>query len=430
MLLRPRRRQRPLETVELAFDCIDRIEAQTKAAERRLNPADSGDEPPTGCDQRRPWVRCPDGDEDRVRGLVDRHGPEGSSGPSALSTGTGWRYTPCMQSPKRLRVVLLGAGSLGRAFLRRLSENPGSVELVGVVTAHHGRRIDPAGIAPETALHLAETAELGTSGPEGFEAQLEHAGADAVVECIPQNIRSGEPALGLHRVALDRGIHVVTANKTPVALGYRDLRHRAAKSGAQIRFEASVLDGLPVFGFAAALFGQRVVRARGVLNATSSVVLECVGCGGTRSRGLARAQAQGIAEADPVLDLDGWDAAAKAAVIANVLMGGSLKVVDVARTGCEGLKDQAIQRAAAEGHAYRLVATIERGETGVSARVEPVALAADDPLHPLRGPQGGIEFETDHGHRYALLQRSAGLADAAGGLLSDCRALISGAPQL
>ncbi|MEO1233787.1 MAG: hypothetical protein AAFZ18_33305 [Myxococcota bacterium] len=330
-----------------------------------------------------------------------------------------------MQSARRLRTVLLGAGSLGRTFLRRVRDETTPVELVGVLTGHHGQLVDPGGIDPAHALHLAEAGGLGPEGELDLDELLVDLGAELLVECIPQNIRSGEPALGYHRTALDQGIHVVTANKSPVALGFRDLQHRAAKSGARFRHEATVLDGMPLFSFVGHLLGQRVVRARGVLNATSSVVLETVGAGGSRSRGLARAQAQGIAEADPVLDLDGWDAAAKAALLANVWMEGSLRVVDVVRTGLETLKDKEIERAAAENARYRLVATIVRDASGVKASVAPEALEPDDPFWGLRGARGGLEIETDFGHRFALMQSSQGLHDAAGGLLADIRALLT-----
>lgn len=329
-----------------------------------------------------------------------------------------------MQSARRLRTVLLGAGSLGRTFLRRVRDETTPVELVGVLTGHHGQLVDPGGIDPAHALHLAEAGGLGPEGDLDLDELLADLGAELLVECIPQNIRSGEPALGYLRTALDQGIHVVTANKSPVALGYRDLLHRAAKSGARFRHEATVLDGMPLFTFAEQLHGQRIVRVRGVLNATSSVVLETLGEGGSRPRGLARAQAQGIAEADPVLDLDGWDAAAKAALLANVWMEGSLRVVDVSRTGLETLKDKEIARAAEEGGRYRLVATIQRDEAGVKAEVAPIPLEPDDPFWGLRGARGGLELETNFGHRFLLIQSSAGLHDAAGGILADIRALV------
>lgn len=329
-----------------------------------------------------------------------------------------------MQSGRRLRAALLGAGSLGRAFIRRLRDEGGPIDLVAVVTGHHGRQVSRDRIDPSMAVNLVEAGELGVEGPEDLAEILAESQADVLVECIPQNIRTGEPALGFHRVALDAGVHVVTANKAPVVIGFRDAQHRAAKAGVGYRFGATVLDGLPVFDFVSQLRGQRVVRLRGVLNATSSVVLDSLAEGGSRSRGLARAQARGIAEADPVLDLDGWDAATKAALLGNVWMEGSLRVVDVQRSGLEGLKDAAVARAAEQGLRYRLIAQVHREAAGLAASVEPVALEPDDAFHGLPGARGGIEIETDGGLSFVLLQRSAGLADAAAGLLADCRALL------
>jgi len=332
---------------------------------------------------------------------------------------------------RRLKVLLIGAGSLGRGFLRRLRDRGGPIDLVGVVTAHRGRLIKAEGVDPSLALNMVESQGLGEDAPKAFEKMIEVSGAKAIVECVPQNIRSGEPALGFMRTALDMGVHVITANKAPIVLGYRDLRHRAAKSGAQFRFEASVLDGLPIFTLMSHLPAVRVTRVRGVLNATSSVVLEALADGGTRSRGLARAQAQGIAEADSVLDLDGWDAAAKAALLANVWMDGALRVVDVARTGLETLKDEKVAEAAEHGARFRLVAEIEKSDDGnIRASVEPVALEPGDPLYGLRGNQGGVVVTTDAGHKLSLIQQSAGVDDAAFGLVQDCRAILEGYPQV
>lgn len=334
-------------------------------------------------------------------------------------------------SPARLRGLLLGAGSLGRAFLRRLRDRGGPIELVGVVTAHHGRMIAPEGLDPSMAVNLVESDGLGESAPAEFKKLLEVCRPQVLIECIPQNIRSGEPALGFLRMALDAGIHVVTSNKAPIVLGYRDLRHRAAKTGTSFRFETTVLDGLPLFTFMSQMKDVKVTAVRGVLNATSSVVLESVQLGSTRSRGLARAQAQGIAEADSVLDLDGWDAAAKVALLANVWMGGALRVVDVSRTGCDAVKDDVIRAAGEAGHHYRLVGSARKHEDGsIKAHVEPVAIEPSDPLYPLRGAAGGITIETDAGHSFTLLQQSPGIEDAAFGLIQDVRAIVTGLPQV
>jgi homoserine dehydrogenase len=289
----------------------------------------------------------------------------------------------------------------------------------------------PDGIDPSMALNLVESDGLGESAPQDFKKLLEATRPEVLVECIPQNIRSGEPSLGFLRMALDMGIHAVTSNKAPIVLGYRDLRHRAAKSGVTFRFESTVLDGLPLFLFVSQLREVKVTRVRGVLNATSSVVLESVQLGSTRSRGLARAQAQGIAEADSVLDLDGWDAAAKVALLANVWMGGALRVVDVARTGCDAVKDEVIRAAGEAGGHFRLVGEARKGEDGsIKANVDPVTIEPGDPLYPLKGSAGGILVETDAGHSFTLLQQTSGIDDAAFGLIQDCRAILAGLPQV
>lgn len=334
--------------------------------------------------------------------------------------------------PERLRTLLVGAGSLGRALLRRMRDRgPGPINLVGVITAHHGRLLAPEGIDASLALNLLESEGLGESAPQDFKKLLEAARPEVMIECIPQNIRSGEPSLGFLRMALDMGIHVITSNKAPIVLGYRDLRHRAAKNNVTFRFETTVLDGLGVFAFLSQLRDVKVTRIRGVLNATSSVVLESVQLGSTRARGLARAQAQGIAEADSVLDLDGWDAAAKVALLANVWMGGALRVVDVARTGCDSVKDEIIRGAGQAGQHYRLVGEARKNDDGsIKASVEPTIIEPDDPLYPLKGAAGGLVIGTDAGHSFTLLQNSPGIDDAAYGLIQDVRAIQSGAPQV
>src|SRR5262249_51213939 len=153
---------------------------------------------------------------------------------------------------------LLGAGSLGRALLRRVRDRGAPLSLVGVITAHHGRMYNTDGIDPSLALNLVESEGLGDTAPGDFKKLLETSRPDVMIECIPQNIRSGEPALGFLRMALDMGIHVVTSNKAPIVLGYRDLRHRAAKTGATFRFETTVLDGLGLFAFVSALRDVKV----------------------------------------------------------------------------------------------------------------------------------------------------------------------------
>ncbi|MEE2904126.1 MAG: hypothetical protein VYC39_17500 [Myxococcota bacterium] len=324
-------------------------------------------------------------------------------------------------SSPRAKLMLCGAGSLGKSFLRLLRDLQDEFNLMAVVTAHHGQLVDAEGIDPSVALNLIEAEGFDTSNTSSIEEIIEAVKPDILVECIPQNMRSGDPALGILKTALDQGIHVVTANKSAIALGYRDLLHRSAKSNVTIGFEATVLDGVPIFSFVEQMKNTSVVAVRGVVNGTSSLVLESLQYDSTRSRGLARAQALGIAEADTVLDLDGWDASAKAALLANVWMNGSLRVFDVVRSGCESLKDADVKAAAEQGR-YRLVIEVSKTESGQArATVTPTLLEPGDALYSLTGASGGLQITTDSGQKMVILHNSPGLESAALGLLHDCR---------
>lgn len=324
-----------------------------------------------------------------------------------------------------LRIFLAGAGSLGRVFLQQLQTRGVPAQVVALMTGHRGGLIAPDGMSPGEVLDRIELRDL-DPGVTDFRAALRASEADVLVECVPQNIRSGEPALTMMKAAFDAGMDVVTSNKTPVALGFRDLQHRAHRASREFRFEATVLDGLPIFLWMEQLANEEVRRFRGVLNATSSAVFDAVASGNTRSRGLARAQAQGIAEGDSVLDLDGWDAAAKVALLTNVWMDGSLRVTDVGRKGLETVDDKVIRKAAEEGAFYRLVAEAERRPNGqVLAGVAPERIGPEHPFWPLRGRTAGtlmVEFAS--GRSLQWTQMSSGLLDAADGMLSDLRVLL------
>ena len=155
-----------------------------------------------------------------------------------------------------------------------------------------------------------------------------------LVETTTLTIADGQPAIGHIDAAIDAGCHVVTANKGPVAFAYRRLRAWPAGAGVSFLFEGVVMDGVPVFNLVRETMPGVTVRGfRGVVNSTTNHILTALESGEAFAPALARMQAEGIAEADASLDVDGWDAAAKAAALANVLMDGELTPHLVHRTG-------------------------------------------------------------------------------------------------
>ena len=194
-----------------------------------------------------------------------------------------------------MKIAILGYGNVAQALLPILAGDS-RFELAGIHSRSH-----PAAASSEEFLDVAK--------------------AHVLVELTTQNPLTGQPAISHVRAAFARGMHVVTANKGPIAHAYHQLSAEARQAGVQFRFESAVMDGAPVFNqFRYNMPGVQVVGFAGVLNSTSKLVIEAMERGGAFEEGLAYAREIGVAEADASYDIEGWDSAAKTAALANVLL--------------------------------------------------------------------------------------------------------------
>ena len=241
-----------------------------------------------------------------------------------------------------------------------------------------------------------------------------------VVETTTLDIERGEPAIGHIRAALAGGAHVVTANKGPVAFAYRRLAKAAARADRRFLFEGAVMDGVPIFNLVReTLPAVRILGFRGVVNSTTNFILTAMEQGQRFDDALAEMQARGVAEADASLDVDGWDAAAKTAALANVLLGANITPKDVDRQGIGPATGPLAREARAAGRRLKLVVRADRAGRGVTARVAPEELRGDDLLAGLEGQQNALILKTDVLEEIALVQRSGSLTQTAYALLSD-----------
>jgi homoserine dehydrogenase len=214
-------------------------------------------------------------------------------------------------------------------------------------------------------------------------------------------------------------LHVVTANKGPLAFGYRGLKRLAARQRRLFLHESAVMDGAPVFNLVErCLPAARVVGFRGTLNSTTSLVLDRIERGAGAAAAVREAQAMGIAEADPAHDLDGWDAAVKGCALAAVLMGASVRPSRVRRRGIRGLAASSVRAAARAGFHFRLVTRAERTNGRVRVSVGPEKLEAGDPLCGA-GSDSALILTTDLMGEVAVLERGGTVEQTAYGLLSD-----------
>ena len=233
---------------------------------------------------------------------------------------------------------------------------------------------------------------------------------------------TGEPATSHIREAFARGIHVVTANKGPISHAYAALRDEALARQLQFRFESICMDGAPVFNMARnCLPGVRINGFTGVLNSTTKIVLSAMQDGKTMAEGIVEAQRLGVAEADASYDIDGWDSAAKAAALANVLLDARLTPLDVDRKGIGNLTPEKMADLKSKGKTVCLVSRGKRNEsTGeVKLRVRAEVLEATDPMATLTGTSNLLLLHTDLMGTIGMIAIAPGVEQTAYGLFSD-----------
>jgi homoserine dehydrogenase len=248
--------------------------------------------------------------------------------------------------------------------------------------------------------------------------------ADVLVEITTLDPRTGQPATRHVRQALTRGLHVVTANKGPVAFALRSLRALAERKGRLFLHEGAVMDGTPVFNLVArCLPGARIQGFRGTLNSTTNLVLSRMEQGLSRDAGVREAQRLDIAEADPRNDLDGWDAAVKGCALANALMGASVRPKQVRRRGIAGVSLPGVRRALEAGFRTRLVVRGVRSKGRVRVSVAPERIPLGDPLAGS-GPDAALVFETDLMGEIGVFERDATVDQTAYALLSDLLEIV------
>ena len=334
----------------------------------------------------------------------------------------------------KLSIAFVGFGNVGRRVVRLLEESRAALSalgvepvVVGIATKRHGAVFDPAGVDAEAAARAIE--QGGALGPASTAAASlgvieslgrEVSGVRVLIETTVLDIRAGEPATSHVRAGFAAGAHVITANKGPVAFRHRALNDEAARAGVSFLFEGAVMDGIPIFNLVRESMPAVTVHGfRGVVNSTTNHMLCAVERGESFDGALARMQAAGVAEADPSLDVDGWDAAAKTAALANVLMDADLTPQAVRREGLTSGCGERARAAMVAGRRLKLVARASRHGDRLDAAVGLEELDASDPLAQLDGQANALEFDTTPLGRIVITQRDGGLEKTAYALVTD-----------
>jgi homoserine dehydrogenase len=290
-----------------------------------------------------------------------------------------------------IRIALLGAGSVGSQVARLLLENRGELaqrvgadlELVGIAVRNlYSTR---NGNLPKELLTL--------------DAESLIKAADIVIELIG----GIEPAKSYITLALNSGADVITANKALIAAHGTELFDLAEQLGAQLYFEAAVGGAIPIIRpLRESLAGDKVNKVMGIVNGTTNFILDRMdSTGASFADALAEAQQLGYAEADPTADVEGFDAASKAAILASLAFHTEMPVESVYREGISQVTALQIETAREAGYAVKLLAICERVPAtdgkpeGIVARVHPTLIPDDHPLAAVRGAYNAVFIEAE-----------------------------------
>ncbi|MEO8126953.1 MAG: homoserine dehydrogenase [Bryobacteraceae bacterium] len=312
-----------------------------------------------------------------------------------------------------MNLAVIGYGNVGRAFARLLEQKKSAYpfRIVAIQTARHGASFNVRGLPVEPPFE---------SPSVSIDEFLDRSQAEVVLELTTLDPASGEPAITHIRKSFARGMHVVTANKGPISHAYADLRNEAKQAGVKFRFESTCMDGTPVFNMVRCnLPGVKVLGFTGVLNSTSKVVIAAMRRGLSMEDGIAEARNLGITEADASYDIDGWDSAAKAAALANVLMDAGVTPLDVDRKGIGRLTVAKLQEMAASRKTVCLVSRGTRTAAGVKLRVRAEVLNDTDLLASVQGTSNLLLLHTDLMGTVGTVVLSPGIDQTAYGVFSD-----------
>lgn len=338
----------------------------------------------------------------------------------------------------RYKVACIGFGTVGQGFAELLLEKGEvlrrryglEVDLVAISDPLKGSVCDERGLDLREVLSLIERdgkLEGYDRGVKGWDSirTIKEAGAEIIVEVTPTNLETGEPGATHIRTALNEGKWVITTNKGPIALFYRELSLLAKEKGGALRFEGTVLAGTPVINLSSLnLAGAEIKEIRGIVNGTTNYILTQMGMGKGYNEALLEAQRLGYAEAKPDADVEGWDAVAKVVILANVVMGGELRVSDVEREGITGITPAQIELSRMEHKRYKLIARAWRDSGGIRARVSPEKLGEDDLLFHISGVTNAIEFVTDTLSRVVVVGPGAGRRETGFAVLNDLLSIV------
>ncbi len=335
-----------------------------------------------------------------------------------------------------IRCVLLGFGSVARAFLHILTKKEAHLKkqygvrvlITGAVTENHGRFLTYPGLGPEEVMEEYRRAAGFTALPQ-FQGNalnlIKSSSADVAFEMTSLNHLSGQPAVDHVKAALQNGIHMISANKGPVACGLKAMKELSQQTGKAFLYETAVMDGAPVFNLVdKCLPGCTVTGFQGVLNSTTNFVLDQLMEGSDFSSALAIAREMGFAEADPAADIEGWDSACKTAALMNAWMDADVSPCEIPRQGIDHVNSDRVAEARERGMRLRLICRAAYRKDTPEGEVALVEVPVDSEMARVRGTTSLLRISTDLMGDISIVEHEPRIEQSGYGLFSDLVRLL------
>ena len=322
-----------------------------------------------------------------------------------------------------MKVFICGFGTVGQGVAEVIASRKGyfmerfgqGVDIVGVMDSKtfsvNGDGMDPMDLVSRKK----ETRKVGTKTYTDSLEVLDSVDYDLLIEVSPTDVKTGGVGLINIRHALETGKDVITVNKGPLALKFRELTDLAKKNGCRFRFEGSVGGAMPIINLCQeSLAGEKINSIRGIFNGTCNFILSKMDKGQPFEQALKEAQQMGYAETDPTNDIEGYDSACKVVILANAVFGRNVTFDDVQITGITSITEEAIALAASRNMVIRLIGEVSDTKLEVAPRLIPKG-------HPLgiSGTLNTAQILSDLAGPVTVSGRGAGRLETASAVLSD-----------
>ncbi len=326
-------------------------------------------------------------------------------------------------SSDTMRAAILGMGNVGQNFVRILSESSDHIEdscgnriEISYVADSKGIVKVDSGRTYANILVAKKAGNLQSLGQSATMEEVLSSGIDVLID-VSSASKDGNRELQIFRSAIDRGIGIVTANKSPLALHWGEIIPYAESKGVRLLYEATVAGGVPVFNFAKYSCGPSTVhKFRGIVSLTANFVLKMMKTGSSFEDAVKKAQEIGVAETDYTDDTSGLDGARKTVILANALFGKTLSLKDIKYSGIPEVDPAEIQK---NGDRLRMYTSISREEDSLEVSTGFDLLDEDDYLLTLPDSALGYEITTDNNGVLRVSSAHDGPRETAAAVMND-----------